>query len=147
MRAVRATIRASSEYRIAHPKMDEINVAYNAMRGINLSKFVGNDVQMFDNIIKDIFMGSSFIDSSDLKLRECVEDYLKKSHYDNNAQFVDRIMKTWDNALIRSGVMLIGKSGVGKTVVVTALSETLKQFLNENRSIRPEQSIYKPINT
>lgn len=55
-------------------------------------------------------------------------------------------MKTWDNALIRSGVMLIGQSGVGKTNVVTALSETLKLFLNENRSIRPEQSIYKPIN-
>lgn len=77
MRAVRATIRASSEYRIAHPKMDEINVAYNAMRGINLSKFVGNDVQMFDNIIRDIFMGSSFVNSSDLKLKECVENYLK----------------------------------------------------------------------
>jgi len=117
------------------------------MRGINLSKFVGNDVQMFDNILKDIFMGSTFTDSSDLKLRVCVENYLKKSFLDSNAQFVDKIMKTWDNTLIRSGVMLIGKSGVGKTEVFNSLSNILKQFLNENRSIRPEQSIYKPIYT
>jgi septin family protein len=41
-------------------------------------------------------------------------------------EFIQRIIKLFDNAKIRNGIMLIGESGAGKTVAFNALCESLK---------------------
>lgn len=55
MRAVRATIRACSLYRIRNPEQNEISIAYNAIRDYNIQKFTQIDSVMFESILRDIF--------------------------------------------------------------------------------------------
>jgi len=60
-------------------------------------------------------------------------------------EFIQRIIKLFDNAKIRNGIMLIGESGAGKTVAFNALCESLKLYVNDNKIRNLNESIYKPV--
>lgn len=47
------------------------------MRGINISKFVGPDVQMFSHILGDMFMKAVKVEESDVKLKSCIVKHLE----------------------------------------------------------------------
>jgi len=57
MRAVKSVLSASGRVKRERPDLDEFSVAIKAIRDMNLSKFIAEDVVLFDNLFIDLFPG------------------------------------------------------------------------------------------
>ena len=78
MRAVKSVLNAAGRVKRERPDLDEFSVSIKAIRDMNLSKFIAEDVVLFDNLFIDLFPGCDEPDNDNDDLLLAIEDSLKK---------------------------------------------------------------------
>lgn len=91
MRAVKSVLSASGRVKRERPDLDEFSVAIKAIRDMNLSKFIAEDVVLFDNLFIDLFPGCDEPDNDNDDLLLAIEDSLKKKNLQLNESLVVKI--------------------------------------------------------
>eukprot|EP00796_Vickermania_ingenoplastis_P000185 gene187-100_t len=106
----------------------ESQLCLKAMKDMNLPKFVKDDVPLFVGMLGDLFPGVEPEGSGLQDLAEAAKDELTAEGLETNPHIVTKTLHLWDTLRTRHGVMVVGRTGSGKTVTWKTLSGALKRL-------------------
>jgi len=86
-----------------------------ALIDINLPKFISNDMQLFKNIISDLFPGIKLENNVNQQFDEMLLHCIKELNLRSDNEFVDKLYQLNNTMIVRHGIMIIGPTGSGKT--------------------------------
>ncbi|EFJ52606.1 dynein heavy chain 7 [Volvox carteri f. nagariensis] len=115
MRAVKSVLVMAGSLKRANPDLSEDVVLIRAMRDSNLPKFLVDDVELFQNIISDLFPGLTVPDQDFGELEQSIRAVLSSRGLQQPQSFVTKVIQLYDTMNVRFGVMLVGPTGGGKT--------------------------------
>ncbi|KAG2448089.1 hypothetical protein HYH02_007114 [Chlamydomonas schloesseri] len=115
MRAVKSVLVMAGSLKRANPDLSEDVVLIRAMRDSNLPKFLVDDVELFQNIISDLFPGLVVPDQDFGELEQSIRAVLGTRGLQQPGSFVTKVIQLYDTMNVRFGVMLVGPTGGGKT--------------------------------
>jgi dynein heavy chain len=108
----------------------EPQLCLKACRDMNLPKFVKEDEPLFLSMLGDLFPNVTLDDSGLVVLKEEASEDLKERGLQQSAFIANKVLHLWDTLNTRHGVMVVGRSGSGKTVTWQTLSGSLKRLKN-----------------
>ena len=121
MRAINTVILAAGRNKKIHPHVEEEQLLLQALIDSNLPKFIGEDILLFQSIIKDLFTNVERISIIDDKLNSLILDAMKEAKLYPEVKFIEKCTQLNEMTVLRHGLMLIGASGTGKTACYTTL--------------------------
>jgi dynein heavy chain len=107
----------------------EEEILYLALKGMNESKFVPDDIELFKSLIEDVFPSQRNTkpqEYPDLEAKFRNNLALKGLDKDR-AQFIKKIVQTFETVEVRHSFMLVGVTGTGKTTILEILTESLSE--------------------
>jgi len=116
-----------------------------AMKDSNLPKFLDNDIELFLDIITDLFPKTEVEKSENKIFLDKVKEVLLKENMTPKDKLIEKINQLLDTMMVRLGNMIVGQAGSGKTVIYTTLCKALTE-LGKQKDI-PEDNWYCPITT
>lgn len=128
MRAVRSVINAAGVLKRKYSSMDEQTLLLQALRDVNVPKFLSHDLPLFENIIADLFPGVEVPQSDNQHLQEALlrqSELLKLQPID---PFMKKVMQLYDTVQVRHGLMLVGPTGGGKTSCYRLLAAAMSDL-------------------
>eukprot|EP00873_Tetraselmis_striata_P045243 jgi/Tetstr1/465507/TSEL_010176.t1 len=128
MRAVKSVLVMAGSLKRANPELSEDVVLIRAMRDSNVPKFLIDDLELFQNIISDLFPGVEVPDNDYGELEVAVRAVLEERNLQQPDAFVLKIIQLYETLNVRFGVMTVGPTGGGKTVVCQALQGALTKL-------------------
>ncbi|KAK3881283.1 hypothetical protein Pcinc_014269 [Petrolisthes cinctipes] len=133
MRAVKAVLLAANNLRLLLPNLPESQIILKAIQDVNLPKFVAQDVELFEGIVKDLFPS----ESSSIQPDSVLEVAIRKTLAENNLQevpwFRNKMLQLYNMVLVRHGVMVVGEPLSGKTQIYQTLAAALQQKGRQRR--------------
>lgn len=106
--------------------MSEETIVARTLRDMNLSKFVAQDIPLFNSLIKDIFPKQGVIPTKTYKQEEeAIRRHLQKMNLVNKPTFFLKCIQLFETNNVRHGFMLVGAAGCGKTTIINTLTEAL----------------------
>ncbi|CDJ34396.1 uncharacterized protein EMH_0001030 [Eimeria mitis] len=130
MRAVRSVINAAGVLKRKHCTMDEQMILLQALRDVNVPKFLSHDLPLFENIIADLFPGVEVPRADNQVLQEALLRQAEVLKLQPVEPFMRKVMQLYDTVQVRHGLMLVGPTGGGKTssyrLLAAAMSELYK---------------------
>ncbi|KAG1670781.1 hypothetical protein FOA52_014009, partial [Chlamydomonas sp. UWO 241] len=115
MRAVKSVLVMAGSLKRGNPTLSEDVVLIRAFRDSNLPKFLIDDVELFQNIISDLFPGVVVPDQDYGDLEKSIKATLSKRGLQVVPAFVTKVIQLYDTMNVRFGVMLVGPTGGGKS--------------------------------
>ena len=109
MRAVKSVLNAAGRVKRERPDLDEFSVSIKAIRDMNLSKFIAEDVILFDNLFIDLFPGCDEPDNDNDDLLLAIEDSLKRRNLQLNENLVVKIFQLYENKVPCQERPLLGR--------------------------------------
>lgn len=106
----------------------ESQLCLKAMKDMNLPKFVKEDVPLFLGMLGDLFPGVEPEESGLEDLRSAAREELTNDGLEANAHVMSKCLHLWDTLCTRHGVMVVGRTGSGKTVTWRTLAGALKRL-------------------
>ncbi|CDI85223.1 hypothetical protein EPH_0053350 [Eimeria praecox] len=130
MRAVRSVINAAGVLKRKHSTMDEQMILLQALRDVNVPKFLSHDLPLFENIIADLFPGVDVPRADNQVLQEALLRQSELLKLQPVEPFMRKVMQLYDTVQVRHGLMLVGPTGGGKTssyrLLAAAMSDLYK---------------------
>jgi dynein heavy chain len=128
MRAVKSVLNAARRIKRTEVERDEDQLLLRALEDVNVPKFVKEDIQLFRNIISDLFPTTERprIDYSDVL--EKVDISCSNNNIIPTDSFKQKIIQLYDTLQVRHGLMLVGPAGGGKTSNYTVLKEAFSML-------------------
>jgi len=113
--------------KLRDPEREE-EILYLALKGMNESKFVPDDIDLFKSLIEDVFPSQKNTKPTEYpELEEKFRKNLALRGYDNSRpQFIKKIVQTFETVEVRHSFMLVGVTGTGKTTILEILTESLE---------------------
>jgi len=106
----------------------EEQLCLKACSDMNLPKFVKDDVPLFSAMLEDLFPGVTPEDAGLEEFRTQAFVDLEANKLDRNEHIVVKVMHLWDTLCTRHGVMVVGRTGSGKTVTWQTLCGALRRL-------------------
>ena len=95
--------------RVSNPEIeDENQIILKAMIDINLPKFLSHDVELFKDIVKDIFKGTNMPELDREELLASIKAQCGVVKLQPTDWFVSKVMQLYELLLVRHGIMIIG---------------------------------------
>jgi dynein heavy chain len=108
---------------------EEEMIVARTLRDMNLSKFVAQDIPLFNSLIRDIFPKQTNIPTKTYKqIEDAIKAHLKTMNLQNKPTFFTKIIQLYETAQVRHGFMLVGAAGCGKTTIMNVLTESWSTF-------------------
>lgn len=128
---------AGNSKRSEKPGTEEEMIMARTLRDMNLSKFVAQDIPLFQQLLKDIFPNQTKIPKKEYKdVEGAVRRLLKeKSLMDEPSWFI-KIIQLYETSLVRHGFMVVGTVGCGKTTIMNILTEALTEIVQQHKLFR-----------
>ena len=128
---------AGNSKRSEKPGTEEEMIMARTLRDMNLSKFVAQDIPLFQQLLKDIFPNQTKIPKKEYKdVEGAVRRLLKeKSLIDEPSWFI-KIIQLYETSLVRHGFMVVGTVGCGKTTIMNILTEALTEIVQQHKLFR-----------
>ena len=106
------------------------------LRDMNYSKLVAKDVNLFDDLLKDIFPrikdpGQNTHEQIDKKIRERVRANGLVEH----EPWIRKVIQLYETSLVRHGFMLVGPTCSGKSTIANILVEALSNLPDSRKYI------------
>lgn len=116
MRAVRSVINAAGALkRTSAAAVDEQKLLLQALRDVNVPKFLAQDLPLFENIISDLFPGVAVPERDNSLLSEALSRNAQALKLQPVNAFMEKVLQLHDTVQVRHGLMLVGPTGGGKT--------------------------------
>lgn len=128
MRAVRSVINAAGVLKRKHSNMNEQTILLQALRDVNVPKFLSHDLPLFENIIADLFPGVEVPNSDNQLLQEALMRQSEVLNLQPVRPFMQKVMQLYDTVQVRHGLMLVGPAGGGKTSCYRLLSAAMSDL-------------------
>jgi len=120
-------------------------VLIRAMKDSNLPKFLDNDIELFLDIISDLFPRVEVEKVENKLFLDKVKDVLAKDSMVPIPRFIEKINQLLDTMMVRLGNMIVGLAGTGKSSLYHTLAKTLSE-LGKQKDI-PADNWFCPITT
>jgi len=108
---------------------------YKALKDMNLSKLVKDDIKLFESLLDDVFVFTLKKNEPNKKVLENIEIVLKENgliSYGFNAvdttksdPWLNKITQLYDTNCVRHSFMIVGPTGSGKSQIINTLSGAL----------------------
>ena len=128
MRAIKSVLVIAGSLKKREPGLSEDVVLIRAMRDANIPKFLTNDLQLFLQLIRDLFPGFEIPDTNYGPLTKALQNALIKRTLSVTPTFINKSQQLFESLNVRFGVMIIGLPGVGKTTSYLALKDAMTQL-------------------
>ncbi|XRB21521.1 dynein axonemal heavy chain [Pseudoscourfieldia marina] len=143
MRALKSVLVMAGSLKRANPDDPEDVTLIRAMRDSNIPKFLKEDAALFRAIVEDLFPGVEVPLNDYGDLQKAVEASLLAAGKQLVDDFVLKTIQLHETFNVRFGVMLVGPTGGGKTVVY----ETLKAAMTMLREQKHKDDTYQVTHT
>jgi dynein heavy chain len=117
-------------------------ITMRTLRDMNMSKFVADDVPLFESLLKDIFPKTQ---NPAKKIYKREEDEMNAIFADKkliaNPEFFLKCVQLYETSLVRHGFMLVGPTGCGKTTIMSTLTGALSKIPNASGNCVPYRMV------
>ncbi|XP_032594376.1 dynein axonemal heavy chain 6 [Drosophila grimshawi] len=141
MRAVKSVLVMAGALKRAAPNQREDITLIAALRDSNIPKFLADDSTLFRGILSDLFPGVELPDSQHPQLEESLRIGLRLKNLQPVATTIRKCLQLYETMCVRWGVMTVGPTGGGKSVVLHALEFALSHLF-ENEVMDPN---FRPV--
>jgi len=115
MRALKSILVKAGDMKKNYVDLDEKELLIRAMRSANLPKFLKEDKDLFECIVKDLYP-DVFLKPLDMSwLENAVQSVVEKDQKFVTNYFKEKLLQFFDTSNLRFGVMLVGPPNGGKT--------------------------------
>ncbi|KAL8435730.1 hypothetical protein ACSSS7_002267 [Eimeria intestinalis] len=128
MRAVRSVINAAGSLKLKHSDTDEQKLLLQALRDVNVPKFLSHDLPLFENIIADLFPGIEVPKRDNHLLEVSLLRQAELLRLQPVGPFMEKVLQLYDTVQVRHGIMLVGPTGGGKTSTYKLLAAALSDL-------------------
>ena len=125
LRNILSVLRTAGMLKRLQMQTDEYLLLYQTLRKINLSKLVFEDVPLFLALLNDLFPAHDTTSSNDISLEEKMTDSIHQQRLQPVDTWQRKLMQVDDAVKVRHGIMVIGPSGVGKSMLLKVLAGAL----------------------
>ena len=132
MRAVKSVLVMAGSLKRANPNQREDITLIAALRDSNIPKFLADDALLFRGILSDLFPGVELPESSHPHLERGLILGLQRKNLQPHPNILRKCIQLHETMCVRWGVMCVGPTGGGKSVVLHALEYAL-QWCFENQ--------------
>ena len=144
MRAVKSVITAAGNLKREFPSMDEDVLLLRALRDVNVPKFLSHDLPLFNGIISDLFPGVeipkvTYDDLIDALGKACAELKIQAVE-----AFITKVIQLYETTIVRHGLMLVGPTGGGKTMMYRSLAKAMSSLHELERFEKVRMSVLNP---
>ncbi|KAL7754402.1 hypothetical protein RI367_000383 [Sorochytrium milnesiophthora] len=141
LRALTSALRAAgTRKRKDFTVPDEIAI-FLTMKEMNLPKLTSEDHPLFIGMLSDLFPGVEAVQTENVELLEAIRADLTAHNLQCVDKMIARIMQFYETKLSRHSVMVVGDTGVGKSV----LWNTLQNALTKLSTTNPSNGLYVPV--
>ncbi|KAA6400884.1 MAG: putative dynein heavy chain [Streblomastix strix] len=102
--------------------LSEDIVLNSALSNTITSKFISDDVPLFMNIIRDLFLNVNILAIEHAILQDAISVTSKIQGMQPAQQFIHNCLQVYETMEVRWGLMLVGETGTGQTTCLSALS-------------------------
>ena len=129
LRNILSVLRTAGNTKREEIKSDEEMILMRALRDMNLSKLVADDIPLFNGLLLDIFPKQTDVPKKNYPaVEKCVPEIIEKKGLIKTEPFMLKIIQLYETALVRHGFMLVGPTGSGKTTIMNLLTDTLTEL-------------------
>ena len=128
MRAIKSVLDLAGSLKKRQPGLSEDVLLIRAMRDANVPKFLYDDLQLFLQLVQDLFPGAILPESDYGALTEGLKSALARKGLSEENSFVLKTQQLFESLSVRFGVMIIGLPGVGKTTCYEVLQEAMSKL-------------------
>lgn len=128
LRNINSVLRSAGNIKRNEPKSDEEMLLMRTLRDMNLSKLVADDVPLFLELLKDIFL----IDKPPPKLQygnveKGLEELFVEEEIIKKDEWQLKIIQVYETSLVRHGFMVVGPTASGKSTIIKLLVRVLSE--------------------
>jgi dynein heavy chain len=120
--------RAGIEKRNEPAGTNEELIIRRTLREMNMSKFVTEDIDLFNDLLEDIFVVKNPPQNISKTQVEITRNILKELNLQEETLWLTRINQLFDLQELRHGFMLLGTAGSGKTTIMNVVTKGLTQM-------------------
>ncbi len=125
MRAIKSVLVIAGSLKKREPTLSEDVLLIRAMRDANVPKFLSDDLQLFLQLVQDLFPGVQLPETNYGALTRELANTLERKQLSPGNAFVQKTQQLFESLNVRFGVMIIGLPGVGKTTCYEVLQEAM----------------------
>lgn len=111
--------------------IDEQEVVIQSITQTIIPKLVADDIPLLNSLLSDVFPN---VEPPPIKLQELeakILEICEEQHYEPTASWLAKVLQVYQVTELNHGLMLVGPSGVGKSVAWRVLLEALQRFENK----------------
>lgn len=134
MRTVKSVLVTAAQISRRWPSLSEDEIIMMSIREVNLPKFVSQDLDIFNAILKDLFPSILLEDKEQPKFQESLNNSMKSQKMVPHADFKVKVNQLNDMIKTRHGLMLVGDDMTGKSSVFKTLAMTINSLANDGEN-------------
>ncbi|KAJ3325086.1 Dynein heavy chain 2, axonemal, partial [Blyttiomyces sp. JEL0837] len=128
LRALTSLLRSAGGRKRADPNSSDEVVLLGSMRENNIPKLTAEDVPLFTGILSDLFPGVEAVTVDYSEFRSVLVEEMKLLNLQPIEPMIIKCIQLYETKLSRHGVMIVGNTGSGKSVVCKSLQNTLTKL-------------------
>ena len=113
--------------------MSEMTLAMRTLRDMNMSKFVAEDVPLFQSLVEDIFPIPPPKKAVFPEVEEAMAQVARENGLQLHPSWLAKCVQLYETYQVRHGIMLVGPTGAGKTAIAETLRGALTLTENEHQ--------------
>ncbi|XP_051578639.1 dynein axonemal heavy chain 2 [Myxocyprinus asiaticus] len=125
LRALTSLLRYAGKKRRACSYIADEEILLMSMKDMNIAKLTSIDLPLFNGIIQDLFPAVETPTIDYGKLKEAIEAELRRSGLQVTPFTMTKVIQLYETKTSRHSVMIVGKTGSGKTVTWRTLQNAL----------------------
>jgi dynein heavy chain, axonemal len=146
LRGIKSILTRAGYLKEKFPNDPEKETLIRAMKDSNLPKFLDADIELFLDIIKDLFPYTVVENQEDTTFISKVKEVLQKDNLQCIDRFIEKVNQLLDTMMVRLGNMVVGQTGTGKSTLYQTLVKTLTE-LSKNKELAQNNNWYSVVNT